>query len=909
MQVHFNYEKLNLPEPKPIIVTYKYSFLNPLKPKIMKQICAIFVLLLLSSPTRAQWSLVDKPELSSVEYEYIVYTGSAVLLANESGVFRSADNGATWTLSVSGLDTTYSGVHSMTFIGPPRNETWITTGSGIYKSTDHGLTWSKATINGLQPGMWLDRLSSFGTRLLAIMNYSYWENDLLKQITYLAHSDNGTDWTPGALLTEDGASWWQFVNHENSRAAFLVEEPNDNTAPKLWSTTNGNTIQPVPVTGLPGSPKIRARSLSIEPAGNNLLFTNEGEPAYYRFNFGIQAWEKKMNGIELTGYGLAMAFRAHSLEGLILATALFADVSMNLEMRLFKSTDNGENWTVVSDPGIDFPIFESKMVQTSTGRILGAHFNSSLVTSDNGGNTWSKAPGIQAGDFNQFRALSDGTLVLISQDQTKGIIKSTDNGETWTSANGNLADFIGIYLVEDIRGAGNYVYALAAENPFGEKLFLFLNQDLSAGVWNKITTTPDSANIWFSGMNGIWPIYFLSNDDDQGTYQMTKDAGASWVNLSTAIAPLNLDRVYGFRGNASGGKLFLFGQKNNKTRVYLSENEGLSFFDITSNIDGPQYDIVISDQWDWDDVAKIMADFRADGKFLLAAWDYNIFPAEIRFYMLDDTEDLWVQQGTEGIKGDYQIRWNNLRFNGGVWYLASSAGVLASINNCSTWQPVWNNQGYPTGTRAASFVMNNYGAYMGTRGAGVWRAQLTAPTLTTLEATHITDTTANSGATIVSTGGLPFGGKGLCWALTENPTTANFVVYSGNSWASYTDTMRLLQPNTTYYARAYVMSPKGGGQPVYGNQISFKTDNLTRIITENAARVVLYPNPSDGRFSIEAETVTQLTVLDVGGRIVHSERVNPGINNISLKKPAAGIYFVRLTGNNGITRVEQLIVK
>lgn len=872
----------------------------------MKHFCSFFGFLLVALVSQAQWAVLDNSDLATVEYRAIVYTGSATVLANESGLFRSTDNGLTWARSVSGLDTANTEVENMTFIGGSRNEVWIRTFNGLYFSDDHALTWKKAPLNGMPAGAWVDRIGSFGTRVFTIL--SYWDNILMKTITKLAYTDNGSDWSVGALLSEDNSSWWEMGVEENSRALFLIEYPNSGSA-KLWYTTNGNTIQQIPQTGLPAGSEMNRRAISVDPGGNNLLFNNEKSPGYYRFNFSTQEWESRMNGIVLTGFNVAQTFRAHSFSGLSLATVLFADASMNLQMNLFSSTDGGDNWTIVADPGLQYPIFEERMVRAGDDVIIGEYFNSNLARSATNGQTWTISRGIQTGDFRQLRALGDGTLVVISQEQLKGIIKSTDNGETWTSANGNLPNFMGIYILEDIHASGNMLWALAAENPFDEKLFLYLCSDLSSGTWNKITTIPDSANIRFAGMNGPWPVYFLYNNQDQGTYQMTKDNGTTWKNLSSGIAPLGLEKVYGFRGNAAGGKLFLFGRKSEKTRIYLSENEGTSFFDITSNLDGINFDILISNQYDWDDIASIIASFRADGRFFLAARDYTEPPGSIRFFMLDETEDLWVKQGTKGLDVYYNVNWNNLRFNSGVWYLASSVALFASIDNCATWIPVWNNEGFPMGARPGSFVMNNYGAYLGTRGAGIWRAQLSAPTITTLPATSITDTTAASGATIVSTGGLPFGGKGLCWALTENPTTADNVVYSGKSWDSFTDTMRLLLPNTTYYARAFVQSPKGAGQPVYGNQITFTTDNLTRIVSETGERIALYPNPSDGRFRIETGSDWQMTVMDVTGKIIKSERIEPGVNSITLGSPPAGMYFVRLTGPDGRVRVERLIVK
>ncbi|MBE0676228.1 MAG: T9SS type A sorting domain-containing protein [Bacteroidales bacterium] len=873
----------------------------------MKHLYSILILLFIPILTNGQWGLLDKPELSTVEYNGIVYTGSAVLIINDGGVFRSTDNGISWSMSVSGLDTAQVGAYSITSIGAPRNEVWLSSSGSLYKSTNHGATWTKSELSGLPVGAWPDKIGRTGTRLFTIL--SYWDNDLLKNVNRLAYSTDGITWNLGYTLALDGSSWWEFLDEDNDRALFLVEYPNDGSSEKIWMTTTGNTIQELPLTGLPVDADINRRSFSIEPEGNNLLFSNGNEGAYYLFNFGTQTWEKKINGISLPDHTIAMAFGGHSLSGLMLTTVLFADAEMNLVMKLFSSTDNGNTWTLIENPGFTYPMFEGKMITAGSNRIIGGYFNSNLAYSDNSGQTWAKVTAIQAGDFRSLRALANGTLVAASMEQTKGLIKSTDNGETWVTTNGNLVNFQGIYLIEDIRAAGNYLYVISAEDPFSEKPYLFISTDIEGGLFTKLTSAPDSAEMSFAGMHGMWPVFLFKDKEGNGTWQMTKDAGTSWINLTPAIASLSLDRVFSFKGNGTGGMLFLVGEKNFKTRIYLSKNDGASFYDITSNLDGFNFEILLANQWDWDETTNVMASFRADNKFLLAAMDNTIPPGEMRFFMLDEIEELWVKQGTSGIPRDYQANLNSLRFNSGVWYFVSSTAAYASINNCATWLPVWNNEGFPVGTRPGSFVMNSYGAYLGTRGAGVWRAPLTAPIITTLAATEITDTTAASGATIVSTGGLPFGNKGLCWSMFPGPTVSDNVIWVGNSWDSFTDTLRMLAPNTDYYVRAAVWSPKGGGQPVYGNEISFRTDNTTRIFSEESGELLVYPNPSDGRFTVTAESEWIMTVMDLQGRIIMTEKVTPGANQIRMQKTTPGFYFLRLTDKSNSSQTIRMIVK
>jgi hypothetical protein len=94
------------------------------------------------------------------------------------------------------------------------------------------------------------------------------------------------------------------------------------------------------------------------------------------------------------------------------------------------------------------------------------------------------------------------------------------------------------------------------------------------------------------------------------------------------------------------------------------------------------------------------------------------------------------------------------------------------------------------------------------------------PIVTTLPATDIMTTAATSGGTVVSPGYTEITAKGVCWATTQNPTTANDKTSEGTGPGSFSSALKTLQPNTTYYARAFATN---GAGTAYGNQVWFKT--------------------------------------------------------------------------------------
>jgi uncharacterized protein (TIGR02145 family) len=96
-------------------------------------------------------------------------------------------------------------------------------------------------------------------------------------------------------------------------------------------------------------------------------------------------------------------------------------------------------------------------------------------------------------------------------------------------------------------------------------------------------------------------------------------------------------------------------------------------------------------------------------------------------------------------------------------------------------------------------------------------------TLTTLAIGNITSNSATSGGSITNDGGSPVTQRGICWATTQNPTTANNTALAGIGDGIFTVNLTGLAPNATYFVRAYAINTAGTS---YGNQLSFNTSQI-----------------------------------------------------------------------------------
>ncbi|MCF8257648.1 MAG: hypothetical protein K9J06_08850 [Flavobacteriales bacterium] len=95
------------------------------------------------------------------------------------------------------------------------------------------------------------------------------------------------------------------------------------------------------------------------------------------------------------------------------------------------------------------------------------------------------------------------------------------------------------------------------------------------------------------------------------------------------------------------------------------------------------------------------------------------------------------------------------------------------------------------------------------------------PVVTTLGISSITGVSAQGGGNVTSNGGETIVQRGLCWSTSPNPTTADFTAIVSGGIGTFNTAISGLQPNTTYYVRAYATNSNGTG---YGNEVNFTTN-------------------------------------------------------------------------------------
>ncbi len=125
------------------------------------------------------------------------------------------------------------------------------------------------------------------------------------------------------------------------------------------------------------------------------------------------------------------------------------------------------------------------------------------------------------------------------------------------------------------------------------------------------------------------------------------------------------------------------------------------------------------------------------------------------------------------------------------------------------------------------------------------------PTVTTAAITNITNISAVGGGNVISDGNSPVTERGICWALTNNPTTAATKNIEGAGTGAFVSSLTGLTPNTTYYVRAYAINAEGTS---YGLPVSFKTNlSVTPPTVTTAAITAITTTTATGGGNVTAD--------------------------------------------------------
>jgi len=119
-----------------------------------------------------------------------------------------------------------------------------------------------------------------------------------------------------------------------------------------------------------------------------------------------------------------------------------------------------------------------------------------------------------------------------------------------------------------------------------------------------------------------------------------------------------------------------------------------------------------------------------------------------------------------------------------------------------------------------AYATNSHGTGYGSNQSFATVGEDQLPTVSTLNITNITISTATGGGNVSSQGETPVTNRGLCWSTSQNPTITNSHTSDGSGTGGFTSNITGLNTSTLYFVRAFATNSVG---TAYGGQLSFTT--------------------------------------------------------------------------------------
>jgi hypothetical protein len=286
--------------------------------------------------------------------------------------------------------------------------------SNAYLSTDSGVTFSSKTSKG----SWaVPLMSSDGTKLV-IQNYAFSYNPGVYYST-----DSGTTWTKSADITNLYDSTPFCSNSDGSKIYFMRSRGNGSTLDvniytstdfgQTWSSTTPAALQ----NFNEGGGYAEMSGFAVSGDGTKMVALYDGDQdsdgaqatgdVWYSTNSG-STWTRSS---DTSDRGQAWGYAFYSPDGSFYAISYSGSNPYQWSGHLFKSTDNGNNWTEITN-GLPDPstcqIAQIAFNDTGSVMVLSA-YESGLYQSIDSGATWSLVTGSDAGSTDRWISVAMST--------------------------------------------------------------------------------------------------------------------------------------------------------------------------------------------------------------------------------------------------------------------------------------------------------------------------------------------------------------------------------------------------------------------------------------------------------------------------------------------------------------------
>ncbi len=527
-------------------------------------LAACLIISSFAGPIQAQWVQTNGPYGAGRYVNALAISDTDLFAGTEDGgVFRSMNNGASWTASNNGLRAT--SVNAFVVSG---TNLFAGTDSGVFLSTNNGTSWIAVNTGFayVNNNITVYALAASGTYLYAGTSGGFyvstnngaswtWSGNTIDKSSFvevysIAVSGDivfaGTG-TGLYVSSDDGATWSRTdLMYDNSYVyahAILVSGTDvfaGIDGGVFLSTDNGGTWTAVN-TGLPAWTSVYALALS----GTN-LFAGTGNGVFLSTNNGTN-WTAVNNGLAINTWVTAFA---------VSGTNIFAGT---YGRGVFLSTNNGTSWAAVNT-GLTSTYVNAFAV---SGTNLFAGTSHRVFLSTDNGASWTSS-GLAANVY----ALAVSGTNLFAGTGGNGVYLSTDNGTSWTQINNGLASI----FVNALAAHGADLFAATAG---ASGVFLSTNKGTSWTAANTGLMTTYVNAFAVSGTN-LFAGTLLG-----GVYLSTNN-GTSWTAVNNGVLASSDVKAFAVSPNGTGDTNLFAGTQLDG--VFLSTNNGTSWTAVNNGL-------------------------------------------------------------------------------------------------------------------------------------------------------------------------------------------------------------------------------------------------------------------------------------------------------------------------------------
>ncbi len=676
----------------------------------MKKIVLFVCIFLSVLSVKSQLTQLNHSLMQGGNVNQFVSNGSNIFISTDGGVFKTSNNGTSWT---------YCNFNSI--LSNSATDIVVTNGNlyaaldndytHIYQSTDNGATWTSSG-NPTSTGWFYDLGGPVNSKVFRFyfkIDQSGNNNDSV----YLFNTNvpSGT-WVNGAFIGVDAGYTTNFLNISNTKQFFQL-------GGNLFFTSDGVTITQVPtVPGLVNG--FDETALTSEPSNNLIYYNNRDDGNVYKMDLTTTLqWVNIRNNITTNP--------AMQILNLVAADNLLLTLGVDTlnNAKYMRSLNHGVTFDTVPlyNCGIIAPRFDDIFKVSSTSLFASGGMNKNLYHSTDNGTTWTV---INTGFFglNTTDLVQKGDSLLTYVDEGRGVMRSLDGGVTWNLSNTGISTLYNIVNCSDIfKLVGNNVFAIADIVSTTQRGTLVYKSADFGATWTPTTSQPvaKTVNMTYEGKNGNLGV-FVHNVfiDSTGNYKTgvfrTINNGNTWTKINAGLVPFGINNLFGVNGKGLTDTLLLFADDfNGNDMILISTNNGdtwtLSYTVTNGNIELNQ-----------GIYGKAVTAFGGPtNSAVVVITDYSTGVGVDKILMLGSNG--WKNIPNSGLPSGVQI--NSIKYMNNMWYVGTTAGVYRSADLIS-WNAL-NNSGIYLGMTLSNLQLSTTSntLYVATAGNSLWKTDVT----------------------------------------------------------------------------------------------------------------------------------------------------------------------------------------